>query len=289
MFHILLKKQMTEIFRAYFYDAKKNKKRSVFSTVLFFGFFIILMVGIVGGMFAYLADSLCKPFAMVNMKWLYFLIMGMIAIALGTFGSVFNTYSGLYLSKDNDLLLSMPIPIRSILTIRLASVYLMGLMYSAIVMLPAVIVYWIEVEATPLTIVGPVLLILLISLLVLILSCVLGWCVAKISLKLKNKSFITVILSLCFFALYYFVYFKAQDLIQNLLMNDTVSFIFSDFQKILEGFYFNKERFFSYLEPYSTFFISFPLSTEILSLSFLRCSEIFGTVRTYLRNVLPLL
>ena len=159
MFRILLKKQMTEIFRAYFYDAKKNKKRSVFSTVLFFGFFIILMVGIVGGMFAYLADSLCKPFAMVNMKWLYFLIMGMIAIALGTFGSVFNTYSGLYLSKDNDLLLSMPIPIRSILTIRLASVYLMGLMYSAIVMLPAVIVYWIEVEATPLTIVGPVLLI----------------------------------------------------------------------------------------------------------------------------------
>ena len=51
MFRILLKKQMTEIFRAYFYDAKKNKKRSVFSTVLFFGFFIILMVGIVGGMF----------------------------------------------------------------------------------------------------------------------------------------------------------------------------------------------------------------------------------------------
>ena len=35
MFRILLKKQMTEIFRAYFYDAKKNKKRSVFSTVLF--------------------------------------------------------------------------------------------------------------------------------------------------------------------------------------------------------------------------------------------------------------
>ena len=55
MFRILLKKQMTEIFRAYFYDAKKNKKRSVFSTVLFFGFFIILMVGIVGGMFAFVS------------------------------------------------------------------------------------------------------------------------------------------------------------------------------------------------------------------------------------------
>lgn len=222
MFRILLKKQMTEIFRAYFYDAKKNKKRSVFSTVMFFVLFAILMVGILGGMFAFLADYLCKPFAAVNMKWLYFLIMGMIAIALGTFGSVFNTYSGLYLSKDNDLLLSMPIPIRSILLIRLSSVYLMGLMYSALVMLPAVIVYWIEVEVSLWTVIGPVLFTLLISLLVLILSCVLGFCVAKLSLKLKNKGFITVLLSLSFFALYYFIYFKAQDLIQDLLMNAAI-------------------------------------------------------------------
>ena len=54
MLKLLLKKQLLEIFQVYFYDAKKNKKRSVFSTLLFFGFFIILMVGIVGGMFAYL-------------------------------------------------------------------------------------------------------------------------------------------------------------------------------------------------------------------------------------------
>ena len=42
---------------------------------------------------------------------------------------------------------------------------------------------------------------------------------AKISLKLKNKSFITVLLSLVFFGLYYLVYFKAQELIQDLLQN----------------------------------------------------------------------
>ena len=36
------------------------------------------------------------------------------------------------------------------------------------------------------------LLVLLISIFVLTLSCALGWVVAKISLKLKNKSFITV-------------------------------------------------------------------------------------------------
>ena len=55
---------------------------------------------------------------------------------LGAFGSVFNTYSGLYLAKDNDLLLSLPIPVRALMASRLLGVYLMGLMYSAVVILP---------------------------------------------------------------------------------------------------------------------------------------------------------
>lgn len=61
------------------------------------------------------------------MDWLYFALMGLLAILLGSFGSVFNTYSGLYLAKDNDLLLSMPIPVNAIMGARLLSVYLLGL------------------------------------------------------------------------------------------------------------------------------------------------------------------
>ncbi|MGN1206592.1 MAG: hypothetical protein ACI4SQ_06350 [Eubacterium sp.] len=222
MVGILVKKQMTEIFRGYFYDAKKNKKRSKISTILFILMYIVIMVGILGGMFSFLAVKLCEPFAQIQMSWLYFLIMGMIAIALGAFGSVFNTFSGLYLSKDNDLLLSMPIPNRAILVARLLGVYLMGVMYSAVVIVPASIVYWVVLDVTPDGVAGPILFMLLISIIVLILSCALGWCVAKISIKLKNKSFMTVVLSLVFFALYYLVYFKAQVLIQNLLKNALV-------------------------------------------------------------------
>ena len=56
----------------------------------------------------------------------------------------------------------------------------------------------------------------------MVLSCLLGWVVARISLKLKNKSFITVILSLAFLAAYYFVYYKAQGLITLLAENAAV-------------------------------------------------------------------
>ena len=219
MLKLLVKKQLFEIFRSYFYDAKKNKARTKGVTIGYIVLFVLLMAGLLGGMFGVLSHTMCGPLAALDMDWLYFVIMGMMAVFLGAFGSVFNTYSGLYLAKDNDLLLSMPIPVRVIMTSRLLSVYLMGLMYSGIVILPAILVYWFTVPVTAGRILGGVVLLVDISLFVLTLSCALGWVVAKISLKLKRKSFITVIVSLVFFGLYYFVCFRSQAMIADLLLN----------------------------------------------------------------------
>ena len=219
MVKILLKKQFTEIFRSYFYDAKKNKARSKAAIMGYIVLFVILMVGILGGMFTFLSVSLCGALTAVGFDWLYFAIMGLLAIFLGAFGSVFNTYSGLYLAKDNDLLLSMPIPVGTIMISRLLGVYLMGLMYSGVVIIPAAAVYLIIGSHSLPAVIGCILLVLLISVFVLTLSSALGWVVAKISLKLKNKSFITVIVSLFFIGAYYFFYFKAQDIISDLIAN----------------------------------------------------------------------
>lgn len=219
MLKLLLKKQLFEIFSPYFYDAKKNKARSKVSTAMYFALFALLIVGLLGGIFSFLAVKLCSPLVSANLDWVYFLLMGMISMLLGVFGSVFNTYAGLYLPKDNDLLLSMPIQVSSLVAARLFSVYLMGLMYSAVVILPAVIVYWRTVGITAISLLNDLILTLLISVFVLTLSCVLGWVVAKISQKLRHKSVIVVLASLAFIALYYFVYFKAQGVIQDLLAN----------------------------------------------------------------------
>lgn len=219
MLSALLKKQLQEIFRSYFYNAKQGKARSRASTVGYFAFFAVLMVGVLGGLFTYLAHSLCAPFAAAGMEWLYFTIMAMVAIVLGAFGSVFNTYSSLYLAKDNDLLLSMPIPVRTILLSRLLSVYLMGLLYSGVVLLPAMIVYWVTVSAAPAALAGGLLLFALVTIFVLTLSCALGWVVARVSLKLKHRSITVVLTSLLFLSAYYFVYFKAQSFLSELVTN----------------------------------------------------------------------
>lgn len=219
MLNILIKKQLTEIFRSYFYDSKKNKARSKGSTIACFVGFSLLMIVVIGGMFTAFSLSICAPMAQAKVDWLYFALTGLVAIAMGAFGSVFNTYSGLYLAKDNDQLLSLPIPVSAIIAARLMGVYLMGLMYSAMVSIPAAIVYWVKVSCSAAAIVGSVVFVLVISVIALLLSCALGWVVAKISLKLKNKSFVTVAVSILFISVYYYVYFNASSMISKLLTN----------------------------------------------------------------------
>lgn len=219
MLRILVKKQLAEVFKSYFYDAKKNRMRSKPAIAGWIIFFIVIMVGLLGGMFTALSLSLCGGLSQAGLGWMYFLLMGGIAILLGAFGSVFNTYAGLYLSKDNDLLLSLPIPARTIIAARLTNVWLMGTLYVTVVLLPAIVVYWIVSGVTAEKVICGIALYLIITFFVLLLSCLLGWVVAKISLRLKNRSFITVLVSLLFIVGYYFFYFKANDLIQDIILN----------------------------------------------------------------------
>ena len=222
MLKVLIKKQMAEVFRSYFYNAKKKQMRSKGNIALMFALFFLLLFGVLGGTFTFVAIGISLGLSAAGMGWLYFSLMSGIAITLGTIGGVFSTYSGLYLPKDNDLLLSMPIPVRLIIISRLVNVYLLGVMYSGAVMLPTLIVWWIIAGATVQNVICGIVLFLIVTMIVLMLSCVLGWIVAKASLKLKNKSFVTVLISVLFIAGYYFVYFKAQNWIRELVANAAV-------------------------------------------------------------------
>ena len=219
MVKILLKKQLYEINQSFFYNRKKGTARSKTSSVIFIVFFVLLMLVVLGGIFGGLSVALGKPLISADLGWMYYCIMTGIAIMLGVFGSVFNTYSSLYNAKDNDLLLSMPIPVKDIIISRLLGVYLMGLMYSGIVIIPSAIVYLFLNGLSFKAFLGSLMLVINISVFVFVLSCALGLLVAKITLKLKNKSFITVLSSLVFIGVYYFCYFKASSVITSIIKN----------------------------------------------------------------------
>lgn len=218
MLKTLFKKQMLELNQSFFQNRKKGESRSKASAAGFIVLYAILLI-FLGSVFFGVGMSLCRPLVFVGLGWLYFVIMGLIAVALGVFGSVFNTFSSLYQAKDNDLLLSLPIPIPVVLAVRLLGVYVMGFLFGGIVMIPAIVVYAIVVKPSVGVVLCGIIWMLFISIFILTLSCVLGWVVAKISSKLKNKSMITVFVSLAFFAAYYYVYFRANELLQMLIAN----------------------------------------------------------------------
>lgn len=214
----LFKKQMMEAFSWIFFNRKNGKRRSS-TGVIAFALLYLIIFGALGYVFYMMASSLCGPLCEVGLGWMYFAIIGLVAIVLGVFGSVFNTFASLYQAKDNDFLISMPIPVYKILLMRLSGVYMMGLMYELIVMIPAVIAWFLYGSPSPLGIVFSVLIPFVLAFFILVLSCILGWVVALISGKVKNKSFITVLLSLAFIAGYYYLYVKAYNMMTNILAN----------------------------------------------------------------------
>ncbi|MGM9643664.1 MAG: hypothetical protein ACI3X1_01115 [Eubacteriales bacterium] len=214
----LFKKQIMEVFSWLYKDRKTGKHRSA-QGILMYALLYLVVFGFLGFVFYGMAEMLCEPLVSSGMGFVYWCLMGLIGIFLGVFGSVFSTYSSLYRAKDNDFLLSMPIPVSRILAVRLFGVYAVGLIYELIVMVPTVIVWFIKAPFSPVGAVCAVLVPFVLSVFVLVLSAILGWVVALISGKLKHKNIITVIISLAFIAAYYYFYSQAYSMLQMLLQN----------------------------------------------------------------------
>lgn len=217
MIRLLLKKQMAETFRSYFFDAKKNRMRPLSSVILYFVLFVLLIAGLCGGMFGLMAAGICKPLAEIDAVWFYYAIMGIISLCMGTFGAVFNSYGSLYKAKDNELLLSMPISASSLLASRLLNVYLLSLLYSAIASVPAVIIYIIVEGVHIRNVLGGILYVLELSLAVTVVSCILGWITARLSNIIKRKSLVTVAVSIAFIAIYYYFILRLQNFINTVM------------------------------------------------------------------------
>ena len=106
MFKTLLKKQMLEIFKNFFYDSRKGKNRSKKGAILYIVFYALLMFGYLGGLFGFLAHSLANPLVSVDMGWLYFIIMGgNVNILSANSKKIINRYGErvypVYVNEDN--------------------------------------------------------------------------------------------------------------------------------------------------------------------------------------------
>ncbi len=214
----LLKKQLLEILSGFLYSKNGKKRRSIIFPIVIAIVFVMMFSS-----FAYIcymmASAICEPLCSIGLGWFYFATAGLVSIVAGVFGSVFTTYTSLYQAKDNDLLLALPIPPAKILVARLSGVYIIGLLFEIIIMAPFLAVWFVYASPGAAGIVFSLIVTLLLSFIILVLSCALGWVIALIASRVHSRTFITVLASLLFVALYYYLYFKAGDLLGELIAN----------------------------------------------------------------------
>lgn len=227
MLKVLVKKQFAELFHQMFRKSAMGKRgKGGKGSVILYGLLFVYLFAMLTFLFFSMSGALCAPLCDAGLDWLYFALMGIMTTVFGVIGSVFTTYSSLYQSKDNELLLSMPIPPGVILFSRMITVYLLGFLFEAVAWIPTVIQYFRTVGITLSSAVAGTVLLFVLPLLALVLSCILGWVIALISARIPHNrsSAITVLISLALIAVYYYICTKAYSYLQLILLNsETIS------------------------------------------------------------------
>ena len=200
-------------------NKKKNGKKSLFNSPAVY-LALLAFVGVVFAFVFYNMFSMMAPMlATSGFSWLYFLYVMGASFVISTIGCIFLSLSQLYEAKDNELLLSMPIPPRIILFCRMLPLYAQNLLFCALVQVPAFAAYATNVSVSASLVVSQIVILLLVPLLSLSVSCILGWLIAFVTSRTRHKNVVTIVFSLVFFALYFYLYYQAEDLVKTLAAN----------------------------------------------------------------------
>lgn len=214
----LIKTRLAATFSGMMKSKKGNKTRSKGMIALFIILFIYLAVVFIA-LFASMFTMMAEPFEALGMGWLYYAMAGLMAFALCFIGSVFMAQHQIFEARDNELLLSMPIKPSAILISRMVSIYFFNLIYTLLIMAPALVVRLIILGMTAYEIILFILATLLIPMMSMAFSCLFGWILAMISAKMRNKNTITMILSVGFMALYFYFCTNLSNYITALAEN----------------------------------------------------------------------
>jgi len=204
----------------YFITRSGKKKRSPILN-LGIGVLAVYIIGCFLLLFSMFFSQICVPYHTVGIDWLYFGMAGIMAAAFMFIGSIFTAQSQIFDAKDNEMLLAMPIPPKYILGSRMIMLLILDLIFEFLIVGPAFVIYLINIPLGIGGILCFILAFLALPLLILAISCLFGWILAKISQRVKNKSIITTVISIVFIGAYLFFYSKLNEYIQMIIVNGT--------------------------------------------------------------------
>ena len=173
-----------------FFNRKNRRKPSI--NILFI-VFIFIFVSIAMG-FCYYGFG--QQFLLIN-STSYIIVLGLIFSSFFILLMNVNTMQGQYYqSKDYEFLFSLPIKPISIVSAKYLNSYLISLIYSLTIALPAFIVYFIFNPITVASIIYSIIALLLIPTYMQFIGSIFSYLLNSVTVKLKNKTLINNILTI---------------------------------------------------------------------------------------------
>lgn len=205
MFKALLKSKLSAFF-ASFSGAGSNKKKKPQSPVVKV-LLIILFVFLVGYlMFAFGAITVALDFATFETgeKWVSQTVAALMASLLCVIGSVFTVKTQIFESKDNELLLAMPIPPKYIFFSRIVMLLVVNYALEAMVLVPSFATHAVLVGYTFFEALCSLVVFILIPFFTISLSVFVAWIISIISSRVRNKTLVSVLFTTLFMGVYLF-------------------------------------------------------------------------------------
>lgn len=218
MFKALMKVKLASMLNWLAGGAKKDKKPRKGRMILY-ALLMVYVIGVFCWMFGMVFSLLAEPLHDVGLAWLYFLMTFIMSFALMVVFSVFTAKSQLYEAKDNDLLLSMPIPPRAILASRMLLLLGLNLLFGLVIAVPALVMWFKCAPFSAKTLICFVLVFLALSLFALAVSALFGWLLSLLSSRMRRKTLFETVLSLAFLGAYLYFYSKLGTIVENILLS----------------------------------------------------------------------
>jgi ABC-2 type transport system permease protein len=191
MLKALLRTRLRSLASALLSTGSRRRRRPALAVLL--GVLMVYAAGATAFTFVITDQALLPVLAEGGRVWLYFAFSGSTAFGLVLLLTAMLAERQLFSARDNELLLSLPIPPRDILASRMGMLLVMAYLAFALVLVPAGGVYAAEIGFSGGGLALFVLCALALPLGALALSCLAGWGLAALGSRMRHKTAVSVL------------------------------------------------------------------------------------------------
>lgn len=233
----LIKACMTENMSLFKFKKKNGNKKS---GKLIVAFATIMVMGV---MWMY-ANMFMDQLVPLHLEYILLTLFAMVTVFLTLIEGIYKVGNLIFNCKDDDLMFSLPIKKSTVLFVRIFKFYVFEVLYNALFLIPAIIVYVRYVSVGISFFVTVLISLLVLPMIPIALSSIIGIIISAMSSKSRFKNVIQIVLTMAFLVLIFIGASNLQGLLNSfgnnaVNINDTITRLYYPvglFTKLLTNF-----------------------------------------------------